>query len=111
MNTDAKVNTTQPVVRCRPHGIDASKCIICQDDRRAAERAAQPAEGEPQDSFTSIPLLDSATGRAIVEATCAEFDVSIWQLHQLVKAEQAQIGKHRKRGLSEAFDAILDDRT
>ena len=111
MNTDVKENAAQPVVRCKPHGIDASKCIVCQDDRRAAERASQLSEGEPQDLFTSIPLLDSAAGRAIVEATCAEFDVSVRQLHQLVKAEQAQIGKHRKRGLAEAFDAILDDTT
>lgn len=111
MNTDVNENAAQPVVRCKPHGIDASKCIVRRDDRRAAERAAQPAEGEPQDSFTSIPLLDSAVGRAIVEATCAEFDVRVRQLHQLVKAEQAQIGKHRKRGLPEAFEANLDERT
>jgi hypothetical protein len=108
MSTDVKDSVAQPVLRCRPHGIEESKCVICQDDKRAAERASQRADSEPHDSRASIPLLCSATGCAIVEATCAEFEVSVAQLHQLVKAEEAQIGKHRKRGLSEAFDEILD---
>lgn len=110
MSTDVKDSAMLPVVRCL-HGIDESKCIVCQDDKRAAELARQRADSEQQGSLASVPLLDSATGCAIVEAICAESDVSVAQLHQLVKVEQAQIGKLRKRGLWEAFDKILDGRT
>ena len=112
MSTDvADDNDARPLVRCKPHGVDASRCIICLADTRAAERAAMPTEGTLNESLTSVPLLDSLPGCTIVEAVCAEFDVSVSQLHQLVNAEHAQIGKHRKRGLFEAFDAILDDTT
>jgi hypothetical protein len=86
VSTDVTDCAALPVVRL-PHGIEESKCVVCQGDRHAAERASQPDDSEPQDSLASILLLDSATGRAIVETTCAQFGVSVAQLWSVNKID------------------------
>lgn len=55
-----------------------------------------------------IVLLDSQTGRRIVRKHCKKNEVPLELLEDLVAAELEQVGKHRKRGLKERFDEILD---
>ena len=58
--------------------------------------------------FKTIPLLDSERGQALVRQICESENLPQDVFWELVKAELAQVGKQRKRGLGDLFDTALD---
>ena len=65
----------------------------------------------PDDSRTllrTVPLLDSEEGRAIVRRVCEARKFPAERFLDLVEAEVKQIGKDRRRGMTEDFEEIFD---
>ncbi len=58
--------------------------------------------------MNGIPLFEQGDARDALKRRCREAKISIKLLEDLVKAEIEQIGKLRKRGLRDRFDALLD---
>jgi len=58
---------------------------------------------------SGVILLDSETGRKIVQRKCKEERLPVQLIRDLVSAEMEQEGKLRKRGLFERFDEILEE--
>lgn len=56
-----------------------------------------------------IKIIDRGKGSALIKAKCREIGVSIEVIRSLVKAELDQVGKRKKRGLTERIDEILAD--
>jgi hypothetical protein len=55
-----------------------------------------------------VVILDQKEGRQLVVRLCRKYGVRIADFEELVQAELAQVGKQRKRGLTESFNDILD---
>jgi hypothetical protein len=56
-----------------------------------------------------VPLLaPESEGRKLTRQLCRKHKIKIAEFEELVQAEVEQIGKLRKRGLSDQFDDILD---
>ncbi len=58
--------------------------------------------------MNGIPLFDQGDARDALKKRCREAKVPIKLLEDLVEAEIEQIGKRRKRGLTDRFDQLLD---
>lgn len=56
-----------------------------------------------------VVLLRSEAGRRLVRSKCREADLDPGVLEQLIAVEMDQQGKLRKRGITEAFNEILDN--
>jgi hypothetical protein len=59
--------------------------------------------------MNGIALLEKGQGRDLLRKICLKHKVPIRMVEELVKAELEQVGKLRKRGLSERFTEIIDD--
>lgn len=55
-----------------------------------------------------IALLDNPDGRAMIEEVCEANGLVFSEFQDLVEAEIKQMGKERRRGLTNSFDVILD---
>ncbi len=55
-----------------------------------------------------VVLLRSDAGRKLVREKCKETELDPSVLEQLIVAEMDQLGKLRKRGITEAFNEIFD---
>lgn len=58
--------------------------------------------------MNGIPLFEQGEARDALKKRCRQAQIPISLLEALVEAEIAQIGKERKRGLSDRFDELLD---
>ena len=56
-----------------------------------------------------VVLLRSEAGRRLVRSKCRETDLDPSVLEQLIAVEMDQLGKLRKRGITEAFNEIFDN--
>lgn len=55
-----------------------------------------------------VVLLDNQDGRAMVKDACDQRGYDFAAFTELVQAEVEQVGKQRKRGITDRFDDILD---
>lgn len=55
-----------------------------------------------------VVILDQKEGRDLVKKICKKHKIAIAEFEELVAIEVEQVGKQRKRGISDSFDDILD---
>lgn len=56
----------------------------------------------------ATPIIATARGRELLESIAAELEVNAGPLSELLRASQRHSGQLRRKGLFQAFDAILD---
>lgn len=59
-------------------------------------------------SKSTVVLLNSEEGHALIKRRCKEAGLPVGALTELIEAELDQQGKKRKAGLWDEFDDILD---
>lgn len=58
--------------------------------------------------MNGIALLEKGQGRDLLRRVCLRHKVPMALVEDLVKAELEQVGKLRKRGLTDRFTEIID---
>lgn len=65
---------------------------------------------ETEEQISDLLLWSDNTAKAIMEKTAAEHGVSPEALADLVAWEREQQERIRRRGMTEAFDAVFDNK-